>query len=607
MYFFENKNFSCKASIKSVNSMEAIPVSPSLLSKPRNKISRRRLLIISLIAAFNAVIVSIIAKLLILLIELVTNLLFYGQFSIEATTPWQHSLGIWVVIVPTLGGLIAGFMALYGSSAIRGHGIPEAMEQILTNQSIMKPTITFLKPLSSAIVIGSGGPFGSEGPIIATGGAFGSLMGQILKISNIERKVLLAAGATAGMSAVFGSPISAIFLAIELLLFEFSPRSIIPVAVACTVGAAGHYLLFGTEPIFNMSSVAVPSNISLVSYMAIGLLVGLISVAVSKSVYFVESGFEHLRIHWVWWPAIGGLFVGAVGYFAPRTLGVGYENIKDLLSGNLSLHLVLSLCFLKFLSWVVALGSGTSGGTLAPLFTIGGAIGTLIGYATNFLFPDVSVSIPIAALVGMAAMFAGASRALLTSIVFALETTGQPNALLPLLGSCIAAYFISFVLMKNTIMTEKIAKRGVKTPVSYEPDILEKIDVSHILESKKKRMNTLDESIKTKLNNTGVENLVSVKPNDSLRLTVEIMAKNEVELLPVIEKVKNEVQVIGTISYRDILSVYREEGNDYEKRTNIHLRKKGIVFLHKGKTLFFAVKRIKSTGLKIRRSKRTGS
>ncbi|MBW7857864.1 MAG: chloride channel protein [Leptonema sp. (in: Bacteria)] len=588
--------------------MEVIPVSPSLASnldlnnaKRKNRISRRRLLIISLIAAINAVIVSIIAKFLILLIDLVTNILFYGQFSFEAASPWHNSLGIWVFIVPTLGGLIAGFMALYGSSAIRGHGIPEAMEQILTNQSIIKPTITFLKPLSSAIVIGSGGPFGAEGPIIATGGAFGSLIGQLVKISNIERKVLLAAGATAGMSAVFGSPIAAIFLAIELLLFEFSPRSIIPVAVACTVGAAGHYFLFGTKPMFEMANVFVPSNTTLIGYTLIGLLVGITSVAVSKSVYFVESMFEHLPIHWVWWPAIGGLFVGVVGYFTPRTLGVGYENIKDLLFGNLSLHLVLSLCFLKFLSWVIALGSGTSGGTLAPLFTIGGGIGTLFGYGINLIFPEVEISIPMAALVGMAAMFAGASRALLTSIVFALETTGQPNALLPLLGSCIVAYFISFVLMKNTIMTEKIAKRGVKTPVSYEPDILEKIDVSYILESSKKR---IDESIKTKLNKTGIENLVSVKPNDSLRLAVEIMATNEVELLPVIDKVMNEVQVIGTISYRDILSVYRDERDDYEKRTSIHLKKKGIVFLHKGKTLFFAVKRIKSASLKIRRSKR---
>ena len=259
-------------------------------------------------------------------------------------------------------------MALYGSKAIRGHGIPEAMEQILTNDSKIKPAITYLKPISSAIAIGTGGPFGAEGPIIATGGALGSTIGQLLKITHNERKILLATGATAGMSAIFGSPVAAIFLAIELLLFEFSPRSIIPVALACITGAAGHHLLFEPGYVFPIAGlIAMPGNTALFFYSLMGLGIGVLSVGITKLVYYVEDLFEHLPIHWALWPAIGGLAVGIIGYFAPHTLGVGYENITNVLSGSLPVQLVLSLCLLKFVSWCIALASGTSGGTLAPL------------------------------------------------------------------------------------------------------------------------------------------------------------------------------------------------------------------------------------------------
>ena len=387
-----------------------------------------------------------------------------------------------LLLVPVIGGVIVGLMALYGSKAIRGHGIPEAMEQILTNQSKIKPTITYLKPISSAIAIGTGGPFGAEGPIIATGGALGSTFGQLLKITHNERKILLAAGATAGMAAVFGSPIAAIFLAIELLLFEFSPRSIIPVALACITGAAGHHFLFSPGPVFAITKfIEPPSNTALFAYSIMGITIGLLSVLVTKIVYLIEDGFEKLPIHWMWWPAIGGLVVGIIGYFSPRTLGVGYNNITDILSGNMPLQIVISLCIFKFISWAIALGSGTSGGTLAPLMTIGGASGVILGSAIIYFFPASGVTLSLAALVGMSALFAGASRALLTSIIFALEVTGQSNALLPLLAACTASYFVSFFMMESTIMTEKITRRGVKTPDSYEPDILEKITVQQVI------------------------------------------------------------------------------------------------------------------------------
>lgn len=443
---------------------------------------KRRLLWVTTLAVATAVVIGFLAKGMVLLIDLITNIAFHGTFSLAYVAPGQNTLGWWVVAIPVVGGVIIGLMALYGSKAIRGHGIPEAMEMILTNESRIKPSITWLKPLSAAISIGTGGPFGAEGPIISTGGALGSMVGQLLRISPNERKILLAAGATAGMSAIFGSPIAAIFLAIELLLFEFSPRSLVPVAMGCITGAAMHHLLFGNDPMFAMPAIALPGNYALFAYSVIGLLIGFLSLLITKAVYWIEDGFEKLPVHWMWWPAIGGVAVGIIGYLAPRTLGVGYENITELLSGQATLGLIVGMATLKLLSWAIALGSGTSGGTLAPMMTVGGAIGCLLGMLAQDLFPGVGVVLPLAVLVGMASMFTGASRAFLTSVVFALETTGRIEALLPLLGACAASYLVSYFLMSNTIMTEKIARRGVRAPDSYEPDPLERVSVGQVMD-----------------------------------------------------------------------------------------------------------------------------
>ncbi|MBO9727423.1 MAG: chloride channel protein [Chitinophaga sp.] len=440
----------------------------------------RRVFYLSMQAAVNAIAIGFVAKGLVMLIALITNISFHGKFSFEETGPAGNNLGLMVISVPIIGSLIVGVMARFGSKAIRGHGIPEAMENIILNESKIPPVITLLKPLSAAISIGTGGPFGAEGPIIATGGAIGSFTGQVIHISSAERKVLLAAGACAGMAAIFGSPLAAILLAIELLLFEFSPRSVIPVAIGCIAGAGMHIALFNSQPVFAMPDIPAVSDRALVTYVLMGAAIGVVAAYVSKSVYFVEDMFEKLPIHWMWWPALGAVVVGVVGYFAPHTMGVGYDNIKNLLTGNTPLALVVSLCVLKYISWVISLGSGTSGGTLAPLFTIGGAFGALIGMLVLQFFPGSDINIATAALIGMAAMFAGASRALLTAIVFSLETTGQPHGLLPLIGACTTAYFVSFFLMKGSIMTEKIRRRGVSAPDEYTPDILQLINVAAV-------------------------------------------------------------------------------------------------------------------------------
>jgi H+/Cl- antiporter ClcA/predicted transcriptional regulator len=409
------------------------------------------------------------------LIGLITNICFHGQFTSIGATPADNHLGLWVLLIPILGGLIVGVMARYGSRAIRGHGIPEAMEQVLENESRIPPRITFLKPISAAISIGTGGPFGAEGPIIATGGALGSLLGQLLHTTADERKTLLAAGAAAGMAATFGSPVSAVLLAVELLLFEYRPRSIVPVALAASAATAVRYTFVGAAPAFGTPDLIQPGGAALAIYVALGALVGLAAVLVTRAVYWVEDRFEKLPIHWMWWPAIGAIPVGLIGYFEPRTMGVGYENIEHLVTGTLAGKVALVLCGLKFLSWSVALGSGTSGGTLAPLFTIGGGLGALLGGFAAAMFPSAGIDPRIGALVGMAAMFAGASRALLASVVFAFETTRQPIGLLPLLGGCSIAYFVSCLMMKHSIMTEKIARRGVRVLSEFAVDFLDQV------------------------------------------------------------------------------------------------------------------------------------
>lgn len=458
---------------------EGLPVAPSLGATlnaahvPHHTVFvDRRVVQITLVALLIGLVAGLIAQGLVRLIGFITNLSFYGRLTTDFVSPADNHLGIFVIIVPVIGGIIVGLMARYGSKGIRGHGIPEAMEQVLINQSRIPPRLTFLKPVSAAIAIGTGGPFGAEGPIIATGGAFGSLIGQILKTTADERKTLLSAGAAAGMSATFGSPVSAVLLAVELLLFEFRPRSLIPVALASAAAAAVRMVFLGAAPIFAMPNLAQPSGLALASYVVLGAVVGIASVYVTRAVYAVEDAFDRLPIHWMWWPAVGAIAVGVIGYWVPHTLGVGYDNIVRILSGTFTGRALIILFVFKFISWAISLGSGTSGGTLAPLFTIGGGLGAALGEAVVLLFPNIGLDIRIAALVGMAAMFAGASRALLASVVFAFETTLQPLGLLPLLGGCTAAYLVSSLLMKHTIMTEKIARRGVYVPIEYSADSL---------------------------------------------------------------------------------------------------------------------------------------
>ena len=426
------------------------------------------------VAAVVGLLSTLAAWLLLRLIHFFTNLFFYQTWSDAERSPALNTLGLWVILVPVIGGLLIGLIARYGSEKIRGHGIPEAIEAILFGKSKMSPKVAILKPLTSGIAIGSGGPFGAEGPIIMTGGALGSLVAQYLHLTGAERKTLLVAGAVAGMTAIFGTPVAAVLLAVELLLFELRPRSLLPVAVACAVAGFARALWQDAGPLFPLQTLA-PGVPMLAGCLLAGLASGALSWLLSTSLYRVEDCFGKLPLHWMWWPALGGLAVGIGGFLEPRALGVGYDVIGDLLHNHLAAGVMLGLLLCKAVMWVIALGSGTSGGVLAPLLMMGAGLGALLAPwmpgADPALWP----------LVFMAATLGGMMRAPIMSVVFALELTHDVNAMLPLLAASSVAYGFTVLTMRRSILTEKIARRGYHIYREYGIDPLERHAVGELM------------------------------------------------------------------------------------------------------------------------------
>ena len=435
-----------------------------------------RMLLIAALAAVVGAAGAGLAWVLLKLIFIVTNLFYFHRWATYFVDPGTNTLGWKAVFVPVVGGLIVGAIARFGSAKIRGHGMPEAIEAILTGGAKVAPRLTVLKPLASAIAIGTGGPFGAEGPIIVTGGAAGSLLGQLLHMSDAERTVLLVSGAAAGMSATFISPLSAILLAVELLLFEWRPRSLIPVAVASVTAAALRRLLLGSAPIFAMPLMTAPIHeIVIPSSLLLGLIAGLLAVVLSKSIYYFEDFFEGLPIHWAWWPAISGVVIGLGGLVYPPVLGVGYTVIQRLISGEFTWSLILGVLIVKSLIWSFSLGSGTSGGILAPLIMIGGGVGAVIGH----VFPPIATG--AWPLIGMAAMLAGAIGAPLTAAMMAVELTHNSGLILPLLMASVMSYAVTVLLQKRSILTERLSRRGLHMSREYGVDPLETMMVSQAM------------------------------------------------------------------------------------------------------------------------------
>jgi H+/Cl- antiporter ClcA len=440
-----------------------------------------RIGLLTLIAGIIGFCAGIIAYLLYHLIGLLTNLFFYQKLDTSFASPQYNHLGPLAIIVPAIGGLIAGLMIKYGSTRIIGHGIPEAIESVLLGKSKIEPKVGVLKALSAAFTIGSGQPFGAEGPIIQTGGAFGSLIGQLISVTGSERRILLACGAAAGMAATFGTPISAVFLIIELLLFEFRVKSLVPVAIASAIGAWMHIYLISPKPLFATPTLNFGGIDTLPFYVILGVLSGILGTVLSRGLYKMEDVFRKLPLSQPWLPMLGGLAVGIIGFAVPQILGVGYDVISSLIGSNVTWELAVLILLAKAAAWIIAMGSQTSGGTLAPLFMIGSALGLVYGTGVVALFPGLGILPGVFAIAAMAAVFGTASRAPFASIVFALEVTQAYQGVLPVIVTVVIAELIGEYAMTDSIMTEKLTRRGMRVSHIYEFNPLRQIRISNLM------------------------------------------------------------------------------------------------------------------------------
>jgi H+/Cl- antiporter ClcA len=585
-----------------------------------------RVVPISCLAMLIGVLCAFVALALLRLIGLFTNLFYFGRWNTAMVSPAGNHLGFYSVLVPVGGALVIGFMARYGSERIRGHGIPEAIEAILINGSRVEPKVAFLKPISSAISIGSGGPFGAEGPIIMTGGAFGSMIAQLFHLTSAERKTLLVAGAAGGMSATFASPVAAVLLAVELLLFEWKPRSLIPVALASAVASVARRYILGFGPLFPVPEHPLfigPK--ALLGCALVGLLAGILSALLTLSVYAAEDAFQHLKIHWMWWPAIGGLAIGLGGLIFPQALGVGYDTIGALLQGSVTTKVILGVLLVKWFIWAVSLGSGTSGGVLAPLLMMGGALG---GLEAMFLPNEGAGFWP---LISMGAILGGTMRSPFTSIVFAFELTHDANVFLPLLVGSVIAHAFTVLTLKRSILTEKVARRGFHLSREYAVDPLEILFVHEVMRSNVavlpedakvgEMLNALQvehpqkqrllpvvspegrlvgvltrKDIRERIENDGDAVLqlplghlvrpstVETNPDEILRVVVYRMAEKSVTRLPVVERATGKF--LGLVSLDDLLKA-RARHLEEERRRE---RPLGLEFLLPGKKAEITIK-----------------
>jgi CIC family chloride channel protein len=540
-----------------------------------------RVIAISFLAIGIGLISTFVAWALLRLIAFFTNVFYYGRASTALVSPAANHLGWWAVLVPVVGGLVIGLMARYGSERIRGHGIPEALESILINGSKIPPRLAVLKPISSAISIGSGGPFGAEGPIIMTGGAIGSIVAQLFHLTAAERKTLLVAGAAAGMAATFATPVAAVLLAVELLLFEWKPRSAIPVALAsATAGAARRYIL-GLGPLFPVPQHSIfigPQGLA--GCVIAGLLAGGLSCLLTLGVYAAEDAFKKLPIHWMWWPAIGGVFVGLGGLIFPQALGVGYDTIQSLLQGDVPRTVIAGVLLVKSAIWIVSLGSGTSGGVLAPLLMMGAALG---GIEAMFLPYEGAGFWP---LVSMGAILGGTMRAPFTAILFAFELTHDVNVLLPLLVAAMLAHGTTVLLLKRSILTEKVARRGFHITREYATDPLEILFVREVMRTRLVALPsnaTVDDLRHTVLHTPAERGQHLFPVVDPDRLLVGVITRKQ---LRAVTQAGNEGDSLGSLLRKPVVAyadeplrvvVYRMAGTGFTRMPVIESRTEKLV------------------------------
>ncbi|SEF37972.1 H+/Cl-antiporter ClcA [Amycolatopsis pretoriensis] len=517
---------------------------------------RPRMLLIALLAVPVGGAAALAALALLKLIGLITNLVFYQRFDTALVAPGATAHPWWLVLTaPVAGALVIGLMARFGSEKIRGHGMPEAIEAILTGESKVAPHVAVLKPVSAAVSIGTGGPFGAEGPIIMTGGAVGSILAQLLRLSADERKTLLVAGAAGGMAATFNAPLASILLAVELLLFEWRPRSFVPVAAAVLTSTLCRGFLLGTDPVFGLPAAPAPGAGADVLALVPGITGGLLAIAATALVYLAEDGFARLPIHWMWWPAIGGLVIGVGGLVEPRALGVGYDVIDQLLTGQATTSLIIGVLVVKTLIWSLSLGSGTSGGVLAPVFMIGAALGA----AEGGLLPHVAAG--FWAVCGLAAVVGGVMRSPLTGIVFTLELTHAWNYLLPLVVASVSAYAVSVLLLKRSVLTEKIARRRLHLTREYTTDPLETFFAHEVM--------TADPEVGHALLACAGGTVPAIcHPDDTLREVANKLAIGDVTQAVVVDRAE-PAHVHGVITLAQLLHARRRDLHEEHHRERV--------------------------------------
>jgi CIC family chloride channel protein len=506
-----------------------------------------RLLRLSALAGVTGLLAGGAAWVLVHSIALLTNVALFHRVGWTLPSLRHFHPDATTVVVAVAGAGLVALLAMW-APVIRGHGIPEAMDAILTRESRIAPRTAIAKPLSAAIAIGTGGPFGAEGPIIVTGGAIGSLLGQVLHVSASERKILLASGAAAGMAATFGSPLAAVVLAIELLLFEFSARAFIPLVVATSVAGGVHAAVFGAGPLFHVPAHHFSGLGALPLFVVLGLVCGLLATLIAKGLFLVEGLYRRLPGSDSWHPMIGAALFASLGLLVPRALGVGYDVIDDALAGRLALGTLALIAVGKLVIWWIALGSGTSGGTLAPILIISSTTGGIIGELVDQAIPGAHISPGTVALVAMAATFGAATRAPFAAIVFVFELTRDYDAILPLMLATVTADLLARTLLEDSLMTEKLSRRGVRVPGAYHADPMRTALVADV-------MTTDPDALAGASASTESDAIEALRPSDTLALALQRMLDTDAERLPVVL----DGTVVGACSRDDVLDVRRRQ------------------------------------------------
>jgi H+/Cl- antiporter ClcA len=475
---------------------------------------------------------GLVAQGLLELIYFFTNLFFYGRFSFAVTSPAHNHLGLWVILIPPAGGLLVGLLIYFFEPTLKGHGIPEAMEAVLFGHSRMRLRVAILKPLATAFAIGTGGPFGAEGPIIQTGGAIGSLFGQAIGLTPYHRRVLLASGAAAGMAATFTAPLAGILVAIELLLFELRARSFIPVALAASVATGVRIHFAGWAPLFPMPAFKITGMRELWLFALMGILMGIVGIVMIRVLSWLEDSFDELPIKYavIWSPAIGAIILGIIGYFYPQVFGTSYDTIRDMLNDRLTAGSLVGVAVAKFWALVISLGSGTTGGVFAPSLVVGGGLGAVFGMGFKHILPNVVSDPGFYSLVAMAAVFGGIARAPFTSIVFLFELSHNPNSLLPLIICVMISDGFVRLFSRDSIMTVKLVKRGLIVLQDYSVPVLMRARIDQVM---RKEFNVL-------------------QADEELRAVLEKFLPGDLGLIPVVNA---SGILIGIVEAHDLLRI----------------------------------------------------